>query len=141
MVSACATTCAQSAICGSARGDTNEPTSISRSPACASAAIQRCLSAVGMMRLTLCRPSRGPTSLTNMSMGAPFFGGIMDRRGSAGQSVPARLPPAAVAPADAAASQRGYFSLVSAGWNHCRACTFFICTGSMNGNTVLLKAK
>ena len=69
IVSACATTCAQSAIWGSARGDTNEPTSISRSPACASAAIQRCLSAVGMVRFTLCRPSRGPTSLTNMSMG------------------------------------------------------------------------
>jgi hypothetical protein len=36
---------------------------------------------------------------------------------------------------------RAYFSLVSAGWNHCLACTFFIWTGSMNGNTVLLKAK
>src|SRR5216683_383955 len=68
MVSACATTSAQSDICGSAFGETNEPTSISRSPALASAAIQRFLSAVGMARLRLCSPSRGPTSLTSTSV-------------------------------------------------------------------------
>ena len=53
MVSACATTAAQSAICGSAFGDTNEPTSISRRPASANAAIQRCFCSVGIVRLTL----------------------------------------------------------------------------------------
>ena len=63
MVRARATTSAQSAICGSTFGETNEPTSISRRPACASAAIQRCLASVGSVRLMLCSPSRGPTSL------------------------------------------------------------------------------
>ncbi len=64
---ASATTSAVSAICGSSFGDTKEPTSISRRPASARARIQRCFAAVGMMRLTLCRPSRGPTSLTRTS--------------------------------------------------------------------------
>ncbi|MNT31615.1 hypothetical protein D3C72_1674600 [compost metagenome] len=62
-VSAWRTTSATSAIWGSRRAGTNEPTSISRSPAATSASIQRSLSAVGMVALTDCRPSRGPTSL------------------------------------------------------------------------------
>ena len=62
-VSACATTAAVSASCGSRRAGTKEPTSISRRPAACSALIQRSLSAVGMQALTDCRPSLGPTSL------------------------------------------------------------------------------
>jgi hypothetical protein len=66
---AASTTSAQSAICGSTLGDTKEPTSISGMPAVASAATQRALSAVGIMRLMLCNPSRGPTSLIVTSLG------------------------------------------------------------------------
>jgi hypothetical protein len=62
-VNACATTSAASAICGSSLAGTKEQTSISRSPAACSAVIQRSLWAVGIVRATLCRPSRGPTSL------------------------------------------------------------------------------
>jgi hypothetical protein len=61
--SAWRTTSATSAICGSSRAGTKEPTSISRSPAANRASIQAHLCAVGMVALTLCRPSRGPTSL------------------------------------------------------------------------------
>jgi DNA-binding IclR family transcriptional regulator len=58
------TTSAASAICGSNLAGTKEATSISRRPAACKAVIQRILSAVGMVALTDCRPSRGPTSLT-----------------------------------------------------------------------------
>jgi hypothetical protein len=73
IVRACATTSAQSAICGNTFGDTKEPTSISRRPASASAAIQRFLACVGSVRLMLCSPSRGPTSLTVTSMRTPML--------------------------------------------------------------------
>ena len=62
-VQAWRTTSAASAICGSSRAGTKDATSISRTPAAYSASIQRSLSAVGMVALTDCRPSRGPTSL------------------------------------------------------------------------------
>ena len=68
MVSAWATTAAASAICGNTFGETNEPTSISRKPARAKASIQRFFASVGIVRLRLCNPSRGPTSLTNTSI-------------------------------------------------------------------------
>ena len=61
------TTSAASAICGSNRAGTKEHTSISRSPLATSASIQRSLSAVAMVALTDCRPSRGPTSLISTS--------------------------------------------------------------------------
>ena len=64
---ACRTTSAASAICGSRRAGTKEATSISRTPAATSASIQRSLSAVGMVALTDCKPSRGPTSLIRTS--------------------------------------------------------------------------
>ncbi len=51
-----------------ASGETKDPTSISRKPAPASAAIQRCLTSVGIARPMLCSPSRGPTSLTRTSI-------------------------------------------------------------------------
>src|ERR1700704_2447865 len=89
IVSACATTCAQSAIWGSARGETNEPTSISRNPARAIATIQRCLSAVGMILLTLCRPSRGPTSLTKMSIAAPIY--FIEHHTASSERIPGRI--------------------------------------------------
>jgi len=60
---ACCTSAGASAICGSSLGGTKEPTSISRRPAATSASIQRSLWAVGMVALTDCSPSRGPTSL------------------------------------------------------------------------------
>ena len=47
---------------------TNEPTSISRTPAAASASIQARFAASGMMRSMLCSPSRGPTSLRVRSL-------------------------------------------------------------------------
>ena len=62
-VSAWRTTSATSAICGKRRAGTNEPTSISRSPAAYRASIHWHLYPVGMTALTDCRPSRGPTSL------------------------------------------------------------------------------
>src|SRR5438045_4265030 len=43
-------------------GGTNEPTSISRNPASASARIHCFLAAVGIRCLAFCSPSRGPTS-------------------------------------------------------------------------------
>jgi hypothetical protein len=66
------TTSAASAICGSSRAGTKDATSISRTPAAWSASIQRSLSAVGIVALTDCRPSRGPTSLIRTS------GGVID---------------------------------------------------------------
>ena len=57
------TTSAASAIWGRCLAGTKEQTSISRRPAAYSALIQHSLSAVAMVRATLCRPSRGPTSL------------------------------------------------------------------------------
>jgi hypothetical protein len=51
---------------------TNDATSISLSPASASARIQRSLAAVGIVVLMLCSPSRGPTSLTSTCMLAPL---------------------------------------------------------------------
>ncbi|KAG1389023.1 hypothetical protein G6F58_013386 [Rhizopus delemar] len=51
-----------SAICGTSRGETKLPTSISRKPASAIWRIQRSLSAAGIMPLAICSPSRGPTS-------------------------------------------------------------------------------
>ena len=66
--SASRTTSAASAICGSSFGGTKEATSISFRPAAARARIQRCFTCVGIARLMLCSPSRGPTSLTRMSI-------------------------------------------------------------------------
>src|SRR5205085_3395397 len=43
-------------------GGTNEPTSISRNPASASARIHCFFAAVGIRCLAFCSPSRGPTS-------------------------------------------------------------------------------
>ena len=65
---ACRTTSAASAICGSSFAGTNEATSISRS----AGRVQRRrssanLAAVGIVRATLCSPSRGPTSLISTS--------------------------------------------------------------------------
>jgi hypothetical protein len=68
IVSAWATSSAVSASCGSSFAGTKEPTSISRTPAAASALIQAFLAAVGITVAMLCSPSRGPTSLTRMSM-------------------------------------------------------------------------
>ena len=65
------TTSSASAICGRSFGGTNEPTSISLTPAPASARIHSSFAAVGIVRLTLCSPSRGPTSLTSTSV--PFI--------------------------------------------------------------------
>ena len=62
-VSAWRSTAAVSASCGSRCAGTKEPTSISCTPAATKASIQRHLSAVDMMDLTDCKPSRGPTSL------------------------------------------------------------------------------
>jgi hypothetical protein len=67
MVSACATTSAVSASCGSTWAGTKLPTSISRNPLAASAEIHAFFAGSGMMDLMLCRPSRGPTSLMRMS--------------------------------------------------------------------------
>src|SRR5918992_1406824 len=53
---------AVSAIAGMSFGGTKEPTSISRSPAAASARIQAFFASVGMRCFAFCRPSRGPTS-------------------------------------------------------------------------------
>ena len=71
---ACRTTSAASAICGNSRAGTNDATSISRKPAATSASIHAHLAAVGIVALTLCKPSRGPTSLINTSgvMGAQY---------------------------------------------------------------------
>ena len=93
MVRARATTSAQSAICGNTFGETNEPTSISRRPACASAAIQRCLASVGSVRLMLWSPSRGPTSLivTSMSRFHPSFEWIVRKDGAARYRLPNHL--------------------------------------------------
>jgi hypothetical protein len=62
-----------SAIWGSSFGGTKEPTSISFSPAAASAEIQRSFAAVGITRLMLWRPSRGPTSLTRTEGAGEVF--------------------------------------------------------------------
>src|SRR6185436_17348930 len=51
-----------SAIAGISLGGTKEPTSISFTPAAASAAIQAFFAAVGIRCLAFCSPSRGPTS-------------------------------------------------------------------------------
>ena len=67
-VRANATTSAVSAICGKSFGGTNEPTSISRTPAACSAAIHRHLSAVGITTSRFCSPSRGPTSTISTSI-------------------------------------------------------------------------
>ncbi len=57
------TTSVASAIWGSSLGGTKEATSISRMPLAYRASIQESLAGVGMVALTDCRPSRGPTSL------------------------------------------------------------------------------
>ncbi len=56
-----------SAMDGRTWAGTKEPTSISRTPAAASASIQAFLCFSDMSEATLCRPSRGPTSLTSTS--------------------------------------------------------------------------
>jgi hypothetical protein len=68
MVSACATTSAASLNCGISLGGTKEQTSISRTPAAASALIHAFFASVGMNIFVFCRPSRGPTSLISTSM-------------------------------------------------------------------------
>ena len=82
-VQAWRTTSAASAICGSSRAGTKDATSISRTPAAYSASIQRSLSAVGMVALTDCRPSRGPTSLmrTAEDEGTEGMAGFLGRPG------------------------------------------------------------
>ncbi len=67
IVLAWATISAVSASCGRTLAGTKLPTSISDTPAAASALIQDFLAAVGMTAWMLCRPSRGPTSLTRTS--------------------------------------------------------------------------
>ena len=67
------TNSAVSANCGSSFAGTKEPTSISGTPAAASAAIHAFFAAVGMMRSMFWRPSRVPTSLTSMSATAPIL--------------------------------------------------------------------
>ena len=49
-------------MAGISFGGTNEPTSISRRPAAASAAIQAFFASVGIKCFAFCSPSRGPTS-------------------------------------------------------------------------------
>ena len=61
---------AVSAICGNKSGRTNEPTSISLTPASDSAFIHFFLSSVDIIESMLWRPSLGPTSLTNISISA-----------------------------------------------------------------------
>src|SRR6516164_2290173 len=72
-VRANATTSAASAICGRSWGGTNEPTSISRTPAACSAAIHRHLSAVAITTSRFCRPSRNPTSTTSTATASIGF--------------------------------------------------------------------
>ena len=133
MVSACATTWAQSAICGSARGDTNEPTSISRNPGPRQRRDPAVLAGRRHDALdALQAVARADLAHQYVHAGSVFVEGhhgLARERGPGCSGLRLHRP------------QTAYFSLVSAGSNHCRACTFFIWTGSMNGNTVLLKAK
>ena len=64
------------------RGGTKLPTSISRTPAAAIAAIQRTLSSVVMRVLAICSPSRGPTSQmeTNSLMDGNLRGSLDGRK-------------------------------------------------------------
>ncbi len=55
-------TSAASASCGIHFGDTKLVISIARMPAATSESMKRILSAVGTLRASFCRPSRGPTS-------------------------------------------------------------------------------
>ena len=55
-------TSAASASCGIHFGDTKLVISMARRPVAESASMKRILSAVGIMRASFCRPSRGPTS-------------------------------------------------------------------------------
>ena len=55
-------TSAESASCGIHFGDTKLVISIERIPDATSASMNRILSAVGTLRASFCRPSRGPTS-------------------------------------------------------------------------------
>src|SRR5229473_592081 len=68
MLSACFTTSPASLNCGSSLGGTKEHTSISGTPAAASAVHHAFLASVGMNSGTLCSPSRMPTSRTQTSM-------------------------------------------------------------------------
>ena len=68
IVLAKATTSAVSASCGRSLAGTKLPTSISVTPAAASAAIHAFLAASGMIVPMLCSPSRGPTSLISTSV-------------------------------------------------------------------------
>src|SRR5262245_17530332 len=65
---------AVSAMAGISLGGTNEPTSISFSPAAASAEIQAFFASVGIRWCAFCRPSRGPTSQMWTSMAAILLG-------------------------------------------------------------------
>ena len=82
MVFANATISAVSAICGNSEGGTKLPTSISRTPASASALIHAFLASSGIIRLVDCRPSRGPTSDTRiLVMGVSPDKSMAARRG------------------------------------------------------------
>jgi hypothetical protein len=65
---ACATSSAVSASCGRSFAGTKLPTSISRTPAAASAVTHAFFASSGMIGRMLCSPSRGPTSLTSTSI-------------------------------------------------------------------------
>src|SRR5574340_786055 len=69
IASAARTTSSASTNCGTTFGGTKEVTSISRTPAAASARIHASFCSVGKKDETSCRPSRSPTSHTRMSMG------------------------------------------------------------------------
>jgi len=68
MPSALRTTSSASVNCGTTFAGTKEVTSISGTPAAASASIQASFSAVGNSSGRSCSPSRSPTSHTTTSM-------------------------------------------------------------------------
>ena len=60
--------CSASAIAGTARGETNAVASIRRTPVATRAWISRILSSV-LIGVSICRPSRGPTSRMSTRVG------------------------------------------------------------------------
>ena len=63
-------TSAASASCGTARGLTNEVTSITGRPAADSRSTKRTFTVVGTVAEMFCKPSRGPTSTTRTRAGS-----------------------------------------------------------------------
>jgi hypothetical protein len=80
--SAPATTSAASASCGTARGETKEVTSISRTPAAMRPLTTAIFSSVGMKVFSIWKPSRGPTSRTVMKRPSPLGSAIVPILGS-----------------------------------------------------------